>query len=47
MKAQFPPGKELYGETEQTYLSFLREDSEIASRLDKLINAVLQPNRKS
>jgi hypothetical protein len=44
MKEQFD-GKELYGETEQTYLAFLREDSEISSSIDKLINAVSQPNQ--
>ena len=38
MKAQFP-GSELYGETEQTYLAFLREDSVLSSNIDALIKA--------
>lgn len=36
MKEQFP-GAELYGETEQTYLAFLREDSVLSANIDNMI----------
>lgn len=36
MKEQFP-GSELYGETEQTYLAFAREDSEIWANVSSMI----------